>query len=88
MYLLALGTRAIYGCSNLLVSKGNNKQQAKVNMQGDHCRILHLGATTDGTTIISYSADSADLMGDIYNYPAAAHLPGDLREIYSWDTGT
>lgn len=45
------------------------------------------GSTQDGSTIISYSADSAALYGDLSHWPAATHEDGDLREIYSWDSG-
>ena len=50
--------------------------------------LVPAGSTKDGSTIISYSADSASLMGDLSSWPAAQHGPGDTREIYSWDFGT
>ncbi|MDX9919708.1 MAG: C69 family dipeptidase [Paludibacter sp.] len=45
------------------------------------------GATLDGSTLISYSADSYFLFGALYHYPAATHAPGTLLDIYEWDTG-
>ena len=44
-------------------------------------------ATLDGSTLISYSADSYFLFGALYHYPAATHAPGTLLDIYEWDTG-
>lgn len=44
-------------------------------------------ATTDGSTFISYAADSYYLFGALYHYPAAIHAPGTMRDIYEWDTG-
>lgn len=44
-------------------------------------------ATLDGSTLISYSADSYFLFGALYHYPAATHAPGALLDIYEWDTG-
>lgn len=44
-------------------------------------------ASKDGSTIISYSADSYDLYGELYHWPAATHQPGTMLKIYEWDTG-
>ncbi len=45
------------------------------------------GASADGSTFISYSADSHELYGELYYRPAAVHGPEALREIIEWDTG-
>jgi len=45
------------------------------------------GATTDGSTMITYAADSHELYGELYFTPAADHLPGEMMDIYEWDTG-
>lgn len=45
------------------------------------------GATTDGSTLISYAADSYSLYGALYYLPAANHDEGTMRDIYEWDTG-
>lgn len=45
------------------------------------------GATTDGSTLISYAADSYSLYGALYYLPAASHDEGAMRDIYEWDTG-
>ena len=45
------------------------------------------GATTDGSTFLTYLADSHTLYGELYFRAAGQHPPGTLREIVEWDTG-
>lgn len=45
------------------------------------------GATADGSTMITYAADSHVLYGELYNQPAADHAPGAMRQVFDWDTG-
>ena len=45
------------------------------------------GSTADGSTMITYVADSHTLYGELYFTPAAIHAPGSLLDIYEWDTG-
>lgn len=45
------------------------------------------GASTDGSTMITYAADSHTLFGELYYFPAADHPEGATRNIYEWDTG-
>lgn len=45
------------------------------------------GASKDGSTMITYAADSHTLYGELYFQPAADHLAGTMRKIYEWDTG-
>ncbi|NDV66620.1 C69 family dipeptidase [Bacteroides sp. 224] len=56
---------------------------------GFACTNLIVGknASADGSTIVSYSADSYGLFGELYHYPAAIHPKGTMRDIYEWDTG-
>lgn len=44
-------------------------------------------ATTDGSVIVSYSADSYLLYGALYHFPAATYPEGTMLDIYEWDTG-
>lgn len=44
-------------------------------------------ASQDGSTIISYAADSYTLYGFLRFQPEAWHKEGDVRKIYDWDTG-
>lgn len=45
------------------------------------------GASADGSTIVSYSADSHVLYGELYRWPAMKYAPGTLLDIHEWDTG-
>ena len=45
------------------------------------------GASTDGSNMISYAADSHQLYGELYFRKAAAWKPGDLRPVDDWDSG-
>ncbi len=45
------------------------------------------GASTDGSNIISYAADSHQLFGELYFEPARVWGVNDMRAIYEWDTG-
>ena len=44
-------------------------------------------ASVDGSTMISYAADSYALYGHLHFAPAAEHAPGAMREVKDWDTG-
>ena len=45
------------------------------------------GASADGSSMISYNADSGTLYGSLYHYPKATHSEGDMRQVYDWDSG-
>jgi len=45
------------------------------------------GASADGSTFISYSADSYWLYGALYHYPAAKYPKGTKLQVNEWDTG-
>lgn len=45
------------------------------------------GASVDGSSMISYAADSHVLYGELYHYPAADYPEGSMRQIVEWDTG-
>jgi len=45
------------------------------------------GASVDGSTMISYAADSHLLYGELYHWPAAKWPAGTMMKIYEWDTG-
>jgi dipeptidase len=49
--------------------------------------LVSKGASTDGSTMITYAADSHELYGELYYYPAADHPAGTMLDIYEWDTG-
>ena len=58
-------------------------------MESPACTNLIVGknASADGSTIVSYSADSYGLFGELYHYPAGMHEKGAMVDIYEWDTG-
>ena len=45
------------------------------------------GASVDGSTMITYAADSHTLYGELYYQPAMDHPAGTMRDIQEWDTG-
>lgn len=45
------------------------------------------GASIDGSTMITYAADSHTLYGELYFWPAKDHANGSMRDITEWDTG-
>jgi len=53
------------------------------------CTNLLVGkkASTDGSTFISYAADSYGLYGELYHWPARQYRPGEMLRVHEWDTG-
>lgn len=49
--------------------------------------IVGKSASADGSTIVSYSADSYGLFGELYHYPASTYKKGEMLDVYEWDTG-
>ncbi|MDE5662221.1 MAG: C69 family dipeptidase, partial [Muribaculaceae bacterium] len=45
------------------------------------------GATVDGSSMVTYAADSHTLYGALYRQPAADHDKGAMRKVVEWDTG-
>jgi hypothetical protein len=45
------------------------------------------GASKDGSTMITYAADSHTLYGELYYHPAADYPDGSMVDIIEWDTG-
>ena len=58
-------------------------------MAGVACTNFLVGkdASVDGSTMVSYAADSYALYGFLYYRPAADHAEGVVREVKDWDTG-
>ncbi len=57
--------------------------------QSHACTNLIAGkkATVDGSTFITYAADSHTLFGFLEYIPAADHKAGEMRKIIDWDSG-
>lgn len=49
--------------------------------------IITKGASTDGSVMVSYSADSHALYGELYHWPAKKYAKGEKLQIWEWDTG-
>lgn len=54
----------------------------------DACTNLIAGkkATTDGSVMVTYAADSHTLYGMLTHTPAARHAPGEMRKVVDWDS--
>ena len=49
--------------------------------------LITKGASTDGSCMISYAADSHVLYGELYHYPATDWPAGTMLDVYDWDGG-
>ncbi|HUU99701.1 MAG TPA: C69 family dipeptidase, partial [Bacteroidales bacterium] len=49
--------------------------------------LITKGASKDGSVMITYSADSHVLYGELYYWPAKNWSAGSMVDIYEWDTG-
>ena len=47
--------------------------------------LITKGASTDGSCMISYAADSHVLYGELYHYPATDWPEGAMLDVYDWD---
>lgn len=59
------------------------------NHNADACTNLIAGkkATTDGSVMVTYAADSHNLYGMLTHTPAQKHPKGAMRKVVEWDTG-
>ena len=59
------------------------------NIDSNACTnvLVTKGASTDGSNMVSYAADSHQLYGELYYAPAGVWKAGDMRQINEWDTG-
>ena len=49
--------------------------------------IITRGASTDGSVMVSYAADSHALYGALYHSAGGKHMKGAILSVYEWDTG-
>ncbi|MCF8335947.1 MAG: C69 family dipeptidase [Bacteroidales bacterium] len=58
-------------------------------LAGNACTnfLVTKSASTDGSTMITYAADSHVLYGELYYRPAADYPEGAMLDVYEWDTG-
>ena len=73
-YILAAMLLSVISIQNSVVSACTNFLVGK-------------NASADGSTIISYAADSYGMFGFLHFSPAADYEPGAMREVKDWDTG-
>lgn len=61
---------------------------ASVSMHVYPCTSLLVGkkASADGSSMITYAADSHVLYGELYHYPASDNPTETMREVREWDT--
>lgn len=59
------------------------------NLQTQACTnyLVTKGASVDGSTMITYAADSHVLYGELYHWSAGVYPAGTLMDIHEWDTG-
>ncbi|MDX9789885.1 MAG: C69 family dipeptidase, partial [Candidatus Kapabacteria bacterium] len=57
--------------------------------ESDACTnfLVTKGASTDGSTMITYNADAGGFMEPLVYLPAQKYAPNDSLEVYDWDTG-
>jgi len=62
---------------------------AAINNPANACTnyLITKGASTDGSTMISYAADSHVLYGELYHWAAATWPEGAMMDVVEWDTG-
>ncbi len=60
-----------------------------ISTKTDACTniLITKGATVDGSTMISYAADSHVLYGELYHWPARQYPAGSILKVVEWDTG-
>jgi dipeptidase len=60
-----------------------------VSETGDACTnfLVTKGASTDGSVMITYAADSHVLYGELYYRPSKKYPEGTMVDVYEWDTG-
>ncbi len=58
------------------------------SVKGNTCTnvIITQGASSDGSVLVSYAADSHHLFGELYYHPAADWPMGSMLKIFDWDT--
>ncbi len=70
-----------------LVLIGLGIQSLSINTFACTNYLVTKGASTTGSTMITYAADSHVLYGELYFWPAKDHAEGSMLDVYEWDTG-
>lgn len=48
--------------------------------------LVSRGASKDGSTMVTYTADSHTLYGCLYHWASATHPAGAMRDVHEWET--
>ena len=75
---------------NRIIAAGLFGAAMLVSTAADACTnfLFTKGATKDGSTMITYAADSHTLYGELYYRRAASYPAGTMFQVVDWDTGT
>lgn len=76
-----MNLKIISGSVLLMIATGISAAYACTNL------IVTKGASSDGSVMITYAADSHTRYGAIAFYPATDHQPGDQCEVYHYENG-
>lgn len=49
--------------------------------------LITRGASTDGSTMVTYAADSYGMYGELYHWAPAVYPEGAKLKVFEWDTG-
>ena len=62
---------------------------ALTSPQAEACTnfLVSPGASADGSSMITYAADAHVMYGELYHTPPGRHAPGEMLDVYEWDTG-
>jgi dipeptidase len=71
---LAIGLMAVLSAANFNVQACTNFMVTK-------------GASKDGSTMITYSADAHTLYGELYFFPAKSYPAGAMLDVFNWEDG-
>lgn len=74
-------TYAALFCASALLFAASPVSDACTNV------IVTKGASTDGSSMVTYSADSHVMFGELYFRPAGVFPEGAMRDVYEWDSG-
>ncbi len=79
MTLTRLFLPAALACAGLLLAPAHSLACTNI--------LVTPGASADGSSIVTYAADSHVLYGELYHSPRATHPKGAMLRMTEWDTG-
>jgi len=87
--MLLIKKQFIYNMKKSIISVLALAALLLVPGRGESCTnlLISKGATKDGSVMVTYSADSHQLYGELYFKMANSFAPGTMLKIYEWDSG-